>query len=93
MDTVPDLLPGRPYYYLVRLNDSREQLTLTFHSFSKLKRGDRVCVKYGLLAGEFGTVTRRTRARKGYSYRIGKSRTIYVTELPLPPLDYSVEVG
>lgn len=100
--TPPDYLPGRPHYYRIKLDERPlgvglpETLgshpTLTFHSFKRLKRGDRVCIKAGMFEGVFGTVKRKS-FRKGYTYRAAKSRRIVVTELPLPPMSFSVEVG
>lgn len=101
MNGQPDFLTLRPDWYLVQTDEVPENLThvfdkppvLTFHSFDKLKRGDRVCIKAGEFAETFGTVKRKSRRYKGYSFRCRKARKITVSELPREPINFTVEVG
>lgn len=98
---LPGFLPAKPINYLVQTDEVPESLThifdeppvLTFHSFTKLKRGDRVCIKAGEFAETFGTVKRRSRKWKGYTMRCTKARRITVSELPREPINFTVEVG
>jgi len=101
MNGQPDFLTTRVNYYLVQTDEVPDALrhvfdsppVLTFHSFEKLKRGDRVCIKAGEFIDTFGTVKRKSRKYKGYSFRCKKARKITVSELPREPISFSVEVG
>lgn len=98
---LPDFLPAKPRNYLIKTDEVPESLrhvfdtppVLTFHCFTKLKRGDRVCIKAGEFAETFGTVRRKSRKYSGYSFRCTKARKITVSELPREPISFSVEVG
>lgn len=101
MSTIPDFLPKKPRYYLIQTDEVPEGLrhvfkkppVLTFHSYEKLKRGDRVCIKAGEFIDTFGTVKRKSRKYAGYSFRCKKARKITVSELPREPISFTVEVG
>lgn len=93
MSVLPDYLPRAPRYYRVRLDadaarrkQSGAPKVLTYHTFGKLKRGQRVCIKSGVFAEEFGTVVRRARPRDGYSHRVAPARNLKVTTRVPSPL-------
>lgn len=71
----PTYMPRKPRFYKVQFSGrSRtlpfDGLTLTYHSFHKLRKGEIVTPADGLLVGEVAVVRGKAKARKGYSYGI-----------------------
>jgi hypothetical protein len=66
-------LPGRSKVrrYLILLPDEK---VLTYHCMKKLKKGDTVRVQGGMFFEQYGTVIRKSRWWKGYTYPVKKAK-------------------